>query len=197
VGAASVFKPIVVCQQCNSGWMSALEKRVRPILLPMVLGSPSALEPDSQECLATWLTKTALIHEHAERPDAVTTEADRRWFGVHQAPMPGARMWLARYVGMTRVFVSRQILHLFDLDDPARATRPHAMLFTVVYGHVALQAVLVSVVSPYPYVYDRPELPFASRFWPATERASWPPDEALDDLGLQQFAQMQPPPGVN
>src|ERR1019366_10737732 len=36
-GSASVHKPIVVCPNCNNGWMSGLEKEARHVLGPAAI----------------------------------------------------------------------------------------------------------------------------------------------------------------
>lgn len=50
-----------VCEPCNSGWMSALEGRVKPYLLPMIKGEIVEIPPEAQESLAVWTLKTALM----------------------------------------------------------------------------------------------------------------------------------------
>ncbi|WP_125521512.1 hypothetical protein [Streptomyces sp. WAC 06783] len=50
-----------VCAACNSGWMSALEGRARPYLLPMIKGEIVELPSEAQQILATWTLKTALM----------------------------------------------------------------------------------------------------------------------------------------
>ena len=58
----------VVCANCNSGWMSDLETRVSPLLVPDRLDG-RLLSHDEQELLATLAVKTALVLSAAETPD--------------------------------------------------------------------------------------------------------------------------------
>src|SRR6266853_3297846 len=45
----------VVCGGCNSGWMSALENAVKPMLTALVTSQPRALTPDDLDVLARWV----------------------------------------------------------------------------------------------------------------------------------------------
>jgi hypothetical protein len=53
----------LVCHDCNTGWMSAMEGRMKPLITPMITGSPLVLTPAQQIDLATWATKSAIVLE--------------------------------------------------------------------------------------------------------------------------------------
>jgi hypothetical protein len=55
----SGFKTGDVCGECNNGWMSQLEDRVRPI--PTAEKRTGRLTPDEAGALAPWLVKTAAV----------------------------------------------------------------------------------------------------------------------------------------
>ncbi|MGH2922380.1 MAG: hypothetical protein ACRDKU_09965, partial [Gaiellaceae bacterium] len=52
-----------VCESCNNGWMSELEKAAQPVLLPLIEGKSKKLVPVEQEVVAVWAIKTALMCE--------------------------------------------------------------------------------------------------------------------------------------
>ena len=57
-----------ICEDCNSVWLSSLERRVKPLLAPMAVGAqPTTLSPGSQLLIATWAVKTVLLLELALR----------------------------------------------------------------------------------------------------------------------------------
>src|SRR5580704_2096999 len=57
-----------ICEDCNSVWLSRLERRVKPLLAPMAVSAqPTALSPASQQLIATWAVKTVLLLELAFR----------------------------------------------------------------------------------------------------------------------------------
>ena len=69
----------VVCKACNTGWMSALEQRAKPILAPLIVGEVSHVSPLMQNIVATWATKTMMIAERlAPRKPGISQE-ERTW----------------------------------------------------------------------------------------------------------------------
>ena len=56
-----------VCPRCNSGWMSRLEARVKPLLTPLMELDPSRLSEleENKTDLARWVIKTAALLNHA------------------------------------------------------------------------------------------------------------------------------------
>ena len=51
----------MVCHDCNTGWMSFLEGRAKPVLEPMMLGHEKSLDTSEQFLIATWAVKTAIV----------------------------------------------------------------------------------------------------------------------------------------
>jgi len=45
-----------VCETCNGGWLSELEGVVKPIIIRMLNGIPTALADREQLALAAWIT---------------------------------------------------------------------------------------------------------------------------------------------
>src|SRR5438309_8639998 len=43
-----------VCESCNTGWMSDLEARIKPIVLPILDGQPTNLSDADQVAIAAW-----------------------------------------------------------------------------------------------------------------------------------------------
>jgi hypothetical protein len=52
-----------VCEQCNGGWMSNLESKIKPILEPLIFDSSSVLDYVQQSAIAIWTLKTAMAFE--------------------------------------------------------------------------------------------------------------------------------------
>ena len=70
----------VVCESCNTGWMSDLETDVKSALLPLVVGSPTVVSLDEQRLLAAWAQKTAMTLEHtfSSPPESIYYSAEER-----------------------------------------------------------------------------------------------------------------------
>ena len=49
-----------VCDDCNHGWLSQLERAAKPVLTPLILGQPTELSTEDQRLTAVWVFKTAL-----------------------------------------------------------------------------------------------------------------------------------------
>jgi|GEM_PF-2471915 len=56
----------VVCTTCNNGWMSNLEERIKPILLPAVKGKSVVLDDSDISHLARWVVMKVMVAEHSE-----------------------------------------------------------------------------------------------------------------------------------
>lgn len=90
-----------VCDACNTGWMSALETQVRPILTPMFCGEPRVLSAPDQQIVATWATKTMLTLQGVNMGGTRCVSAENyRWFYRKKAPLPSSHVWLCHYVGV-------------------------------------------------------------------------------------------------
>lgn len=57
-----------VCQECNSGWMSRLETKTKPIVRRLTQGPGSAPSSEEMETLSSWTHKTFLMYDLWETP---------------------------------------------------------------------------------------------------------------------------------
>lgn len=75
-----------VCHECNTGWMSRLEGKAKPLLTPMMTGVPTRLTLDEQITVATWATKTAITAELVHGHDFNFSPEERRIVMTEQRP---------------------------------------------------------------------------------------------------------------
>ena len=75
-----------VCHECNTGWMSRLEGKAKPLLTPMMTGVPTRLTLDEQITVATWATKTAMTAELVHGHDFNFSPEERRIVMTEQRP---------------------------------------------------------------------------------------------------------------
>src|SRR5262249_15294087 len=89
-----------VCEKCNNGWMNEIEKAVRPVLQPMILGRyPKRLTRHNQRVLARWMSLRCIVHDaymSAFPHEEFHTQQNRYDFAASDAPLPNARAWIAR-----------------------------------------------------------------------------------------------------
>lgn len=65
-----------VCQRCNNGWMSAMEREIQPLLLRLLMGEAFVLHQAAQTQLASWAFKTAVVMDQiAGTPSIPGTDA--------------------------------------------------------------------------------------------------------------------------
>ena len=57
------------CEGCNTGWMAALERELKPILRPLIQDTPGSLDAVSQHQIAVWATKDG-PHFGSDKPRA-------------------------------------------------------------------------------------------------------------------------------
>jgi hypothetical protein len=89
----------VVCETCNNTWLSAIQNRVKPLLIPMIGGQPCVLSHDKQQTLATWITMATMTSEFMlhEKTQISVSQADREWLWEKYTPPSDWRIWIGRY----------------------------------------------------------------------------------------------------
>jgi hypothetical protein len=90
----------VVCEHCNSGWMSReLEVPAKRLLTPMLLGQPqhANLGHERQRLIAAWSLKTALMIEQTSPRDLVFPPSDYKHLINHREPASGTLVFLSTH----------------------------------------------------------------------------------------------------
>lgn len=90
-----------VCVKCNTGWLSDLEEKVKPILTHLIRGEQVNLPIESQVLLATWAAKTAIIAEKSNPRENGISQTERSWLMINQIPPETWAVWVAGYNGET------------------------------------------------------------------------------------------------
>ena len=101
-------KARVVCGQCNSGWMSDLENRMKGVAAGMVARcSPTSLGDEDIATIAAFGFLKAIVGDymHENRPPFYNTE-ERYLFRRTLAIPRGVQLWLASMEGLHGVFKS-------------------------------------------------------------------------------------------
>jgi hypothetical protein len=160
----------LLCQPCNTGWSSQLERQVSGAALsfirPSVLVVPIAVE--TERILAAWLAKMAVLDEYVER--RITETFARSLINpiaTKAAAPQEVRVWLGtlsrhRYFrhGWWRMAIDSGILHAISTGD--------------LLGLVVLPA----EASPRPAPFAVYEAAFL-RIWPVSTPKSWPPPRSV------------------
>ena len=181
-----------ICEDCNSVWLSRLERAVKPVLAPMAVSArPTALSPASQELMAAWAVKTVLLLELALRqmyPVSRSAEGyqasqpEFAWLRAKSEPPPRSLVWLGCWDCQQAIPV-RYAPSSAPLPTPDRSrVKGHMATFTL--GFVAFQVFTVDYVAADQHQASLwntdapPSLAQAlSRIWPqllAPQEIFWP-----------------------
>ncbi len=117
-GGVQTIRIKVVCANCNRGWMSRLEERVKPIVSPLILGEPIALDHEQTTTIAKWVALKCIVAEHAARDCALTPEDDRKALRL-QGTIPNYfRIYVANHDGNECAYVRHSHCLAFDGPKP-------------------------------------------------------------------------------
>ena len=195
----------VVCgNHCNAGWMSRIESRVKPILVPLLLGLPTTLPKYSQEVLATWIAMKLMTAEFSMPLDDIVTPALERslLMGRQRPPDDIMGIWIGRYQGNTwsNTYVSHGAAVAWapagtvPVVTPENSRRRTVQAQILFMGQLFIQAVTTIV----PQIKMRTPVPFAyhlKQIWPYSREVSWPPEIPMNDVvahllasGFDRFA---------
>ena len=144
-----------ICEDCNSIWLSRLERAVKPVLAPMAVSArQTTLSLMSQKLMATWAVKTALLLELAFRqmyPVSRPVEGYRAsqpefaWLRARSEPPPRSLVWLGCWDCQQAIPV-RYAPSSAPLPAPdGSPVKGHFATFTV--GFIAFQVFTVDYVA--------------------------------------------------
>ena len=198
-GHSGTAKVRVVCESCNSGWLSRLEEDVKPILIPLINGKRCGLPLDMQKTLATWAAKTAMTAEQARPRERGISQAERSWLKEHLIPPSYWSVWLAGYdgeswcdLGMTQ---QRGRLQESPISSP-KVESHYIHATTLGIGRVVF-LVVGTMWKPAPEVFSRFDGKGLFRIWPSLPRSIlWPPNDILGDPQVNALANILSQSGV-
>jgi hypothetical protein len=124
-----------VCVKCNTGWLSRMEGRVRPVLTPMLLGNRVLLLNAMQQAkLAIWAVKTSFLialKKSKAKPNGWVPRRSMSWLYHNpdsDQPPPGSYVWLGCLDAQWKIVSYMQSGCLLDRD---REPIGHVGLFSI------------------------------------------------------------------
>lgn len=96
-GACNSIKIRAVCQHCNNGWMSRLDKAVKPILTDLMLMQPQLLDQEKQRLIAGWIAMKIMVIEYGSDEPPVATPTQRHHVMTTQSSPDEWKIWLAAH----------------------------------------------------------------------------------------------------
>lgn len=189
------------CKPCNEGWMSDLEGKAKPILVPMMFAESQRipLSVEQQRILAAWVLKTALVSDFYLPEQAYWPELYSQFYAEKAPSRMQTAVWMAGHNGPTGRLRSRiGTVDLFLTSDYGRdgvliPVPKYKREFGISCSLQLLHAVFQVIVyrGHYGPIRTRP-VPgvrhLSSQIWPVKAPVVWPPFQtALTDRGLAEF----------
>jgi hypothetical protein len=211
-GSATVRK---FCDVCNHGWMGGIEGMAKPIVGPMVQGTPTTLDAAAQQAVASWAVLKGLVAAQVSTtPQPIPESHYRRVHHFGGAPPNTMRVWIGRRWNLANPNRTDRA-QLFDAhfmpitnafaEDPLPADletyRRECGMFnatTFQVGHFFA----LTLQHDWPGLHARanPDTEAADALlpiWPTGPTVHWPPRGPIDELGdphkVTRFLQMAPP----
>jgi len=96
----------LVCEQCNTGWMSELEGQAKPLLIPLLDGiCKGRIRRDDCQIIAQWLFKTALtLHSASQREKKLVPAEHYTMFYEKRTIPKGTVISIAHFKGQDGLF---------------------------------------------------------------------------------------------
>jgi hypothetical protein len=172
-----------VCGACNSGWLSELEERVRPLMARFAANTPITLNAEEQADLALWAVAAALIAMSLD-PDAAEFAAPGIAHEVfrERRPPAGIDVWLgANSHGEMGWFGS----HSLNLAPAPEQTG--AWGATITFGYAVIHMVFHGL--PNQRMRLRADAHRSlRRIWATLDRVVWPPKLVMHPHDLTPLA---------
>jgi hypothetical protein len=175
----------VVCKSCNNGWMSQLQQRTKPYLLPLTSGDVTAFDARAQEILSAWVATFVMVAEHFDRYKVVSSQKERRFLCKNQKAPANWKIWIGDFekknwkghLARFCVPISSKEHRIKRMDNGLPRPNTQTVSFVVgrLYVHVASSATDIFEN----WHLDRCDL--LVQIWPVRRNiVAWPPTTMTD-----------------
>lgn len=191
-GRSAHIRVKYLCETCNNGWMSDLEKEAQPVIRPLMNDISVPLDRWQQYLIALWTIKTAMVFECTiPARERFYSKADRDRLLTAFAPPDGTSMWLGRFERSNLSFI--QAVRLFGTIPKANAPLGEGYVVTFALARLAIQILTVRrkpehrsarvtlAVKPGPWERK------LSQIWPIKPPMYWPPARSFSEEGVQEL----------
>ncbi|SMC62987.1 hypothetical protein [Sporomusa malonica] len=192
-GHGGVKKIRNVCRKCNSGWMSSLETKAKPILTSLILGEPITLDAHSQLVISAWSVMSNIMNEFTDQPTAAIPSFHRQILMESKRPAEGWNIWLGWYKGVNWKLRCRH--HGFAavpasqlINNNVNKIKGNTHVSTFVLGELMIYS-MSSTLPNFNIEFPGPLSQSLRRIWPINQESIvWPPCQLLTDLDVNFIA---------
>lgn len=185
-----------VCKPCNTGWMSQMQEKAKPYLVPMLRRQPIVHHRRAQTVLSAWVTMMTMVAEHVYRDKIAIPQCDRDFLRAHRKPPKHWRIWIGAHANQAFPLITHNVLEFaeegVEVPNRARADGQNTHSTTICIGEHLLFHAMSSI--PAYNLVRRWEPPaqfraYLDQIWPVRDTViGWPPQFALNDAGLELLA---------
>jgi hypothetical protein len=112
------------CEKCNTGWMSQLEKRAKPVITCLLDHPTCTLDVHDRKTLALWAVKTAMVLEAVKGPEQCLFSDLERCLLSHKRDQipPFTFVWIAKLIDSAGLSSEGRILSTATTSNRAAVT---------------------------------------------------------------------------
>ncbi len=176
-----------VCTECNNGWMSRLEARIKPLVGSLMQDISAPLDAEQQKDVSLWALKTAMVVEATKSRDIARCyqHADCEQLRLNSSVPPRTKIWLGRFSGSGLLATGTDIwLNVSEVPKAA-----HGCVTTIIVGHLAIQVLTTHI----PAKYDNETINVSCKMgpwnellidvWSLADSVMWPPARSFTNDG--------------
>src|SRR5690242_20576897 len=142
------------CEDCNNGWLSRLEKKAKPVLVPLMRGRAKILTPQDQAIIAIWFfARTVMFDLHCETATPRTCYFEDSEHSLLRKSLtcdPYYQFFIAAYSEKQAGFMREDQLNVrFAFNDASEPDSDMVRAYAFTFGieHLVLQVFCVKGVS--------------------------------------------------
>ncbi len=183
----------LVCSNCNNGWMSRLQRRAKPVVLPLAMGQSTLIGVDAQRTLAAWCAMSVMTSDHFY-PDRAAIPQQHRdaLMRLDAPPADQWKIWIGHYERGD--WVADWVQNALAISSDAHLARnlpdgvpiPNTQTTTLVFGNLYVHA----VSSVHPDIIEMVGSPSGKlvRLFPLGDTAIEWPQKSLTDRDADDAA---------
>ncbi len=188
-----------VCQGCNNGWMSQLQEKAKPIVLPFMHGEQSVLNQDQQKTFAGWAAMNVMTAEFRDVRNLSVSAVDRKSLMETRVPPENWKIWIGNLdTEKWKAYYIHHRMKVLPDDAPLELGHVETVPIDVVNGCARFyntQTTTIIYEKLYIYAFSSDVALFTKEFspgpvcqlWPIKEKElRWPPLHSLKDIDAEQ-----------
>jgi hypothetical protein len=180
-----------VCEACNNGWMSRLQERAKPVVLPLIKGETTTLTRRKQELASAWIAMAVICAEFGDRSRVAVQPEDRQWLMTRRMPpATGWKIWIGRHQRsrlIRRPHLTHYALRVVEQETGERPFRGMPFFNTQATTYVVGELHVHAISSAWPRCVSEWRFPHPyslrlRRIWPPRSiDVRWPPKASLSN----------------